>query len=231
MSLTDDFVNEMERRILEGEWKKGEAIPTLRTLAEEFNVSRSVVNAGIVELQNKGYLVTVPRKRTVVTDWRKEGTLAVLDGLFENGLMSLEYVSDILDGRRIVEIAAVRSAAEKRNDEDLCELWKIIEEECDESVAISRRIELDVAFHHTLAKASHNFVYSILLKSFEKVVISLVSKFYEADFDREYVYSMHRSIFNDIKLKKVDCAEKDLAELLAQGESIVKSAITNKKEE
>lgn len=228
MSLTTDFVNEMERKILKGEWKSGDAIPTLRTLAEEFNVSRSVVNAGIVELQNKGYLVTVPRKRTVVTDWKKEGTLAVLEGLFENGLMTTEYVSDILDGRRTVEIAAVRAAASVRTDDDLKEISGIIEKEYDDRT-IEERIELDVAFHHALAKASHNFVYSILLKSFEKVVVSLVSRFYENNFDREYVYSTHRKIFDDIKSKNADSAEYHLAELLSQGEYIVKSTL-NKEE-
>lgn len=226
MSLTSDFVNEMERRILKGEWKCSEKIPALRVLAEEFNVSRSVVNAGIVELQNKGYLVTVPRRHIEVTDWKKEGTLAVLEGLFENGLMTGGYVADMLDGRRTVELAAVRAAATHRTDDDLLEIAQIIAEE-KKDCTIPQRVKLDVAFHHTLAKASHNFVYSILLKSFENVVTSLVTKFYENNFDREYVYSTHDKIYAAIKNKNADDAERFLSELLSQGEYIVKE-ITNK---
>lgn len=224
MSLTSDFVDQTERKILKGEWKIGETIPPLRSLAEEFNVSRSVVNAAIVELQNKGYLKTVPRKRTVVADWTKEGTLAVMDGLFKNGLMSSEYVADILDGRRTVELAAVKDASKNRNDADLAELKNIIDKEYSDCT-VGQRVNLDVAFHHAIAKASHNFVYSIVLKSFEKVVVSLVSKFYENNFDREYVYSTHEKIYDAIKSQNAIDAEKHLAELLSQGEYIVKTTM------
>lgn len=224
MSLTSDFVNEIERKILKGELKRGEKLPTLRALSQEYNVSRSVVNAGIVELQNKGYLVTVPRRYIVVTDWEKEGTLAVLQGLFENGLMTGEYVADILDGRRTVELSAVRASAVKRNDDDISEISKIIEEER-KDCTIAQRVKLDVAFHHAIAKASHNFVYSILLKSFENIYVALVTHFYENNYDREYVYDTHEQIFEAIKNKNADGAEKYLAELLSQGEYIVKTTM------
>ena len=77
MSLTEEFVRQLERKILTGEWKVGDSIPTLRTLSRDFSVSRSVVNAGIVELRNKGYIITMPRKGSIVADWKRDGTFAV----------------------------------------------------------------------------------------------------------------------------------------------------------
>ncbi|NLC26601.1 MAG: FadR family transcriptional regulator [Fastidiosipila sp.] len=43
-------VAEIERRILTGEWREGQRVPSFRALADAFNVSRSVINAGMVEL-------------------------------------------------------------------------------------------------------------------------------------------------------------------------------------
>lgn len=72
-SLTEQFVKEIERRILTGEWEIGMKIPSSRELAEEFLVSRSVINAGIAQLCQNGYLRTLPRKYIYVSDWRKMG--------------------------------------------------------------------------------------------------------------------------------------------------------------
>lgn len=148
----------------------------------------------------------------------------MLQGLFENGLMTGGYVADMLDGRRTVELAAVRAAAIHRTDDDLLEIAKIIAEE-KKDCTIPQRVKFDVAFHHTLAKASHNFVYSILLKSFENIYVALVTHFYENNYDREYVYDTHEQIFEAIKNKNADDAEKYLAELLSQGEYIVKTTM------
>ena len=72
-SLTEQFVKEIEHRILTGQWPIGMRIPTSRELADEFMVSRSVINAGIAELCNIGYLRTVPRKYICVSNWKETG--------------------------------------------------------------------------------------------------------------------------------------------------------------
>ena len=88
----------MEKRILTGYYVIGEKIPPLRNLAEEFHVSRSVINAGVVELSNNGYLVTIPRKHTVVADWKNTGNVALFNGLIENGLCDNKFFDDLIEG-------------------------------------------------------------------------------------------------------------------------------------
>ena len=55
-SLKDLFVKELENKILSGELKVGDKLPSERELASSMQVSRAVVNAGIAELEQKGFL-------------------------------------------------------------------------------------------------------------------------------------------------------------------------------
>ena len=54
-SLKDLFVKELENKILSGELKVGDKLPSERELASSMQVSRAVVNAGIAELEQKGF--------------------------------------------------------------------------------------------------------------------------------------------------------------------------------
>lgn len=227
MSLTKQFVKEMERRILTGEMEIGSKIPPLRVLAQEFHVSRSVINAGIVELCNNGYLVTVPRKYICVSDWRKTGNFAMLNGLIENGLCDTDFFEDLFAGRMTIEKAIIRAAATARTEQDLEEIRKIIdrEEACCNKKMLNRntqtkeRAEVDKDFHHALAVASHNTVYTVILNSFHSLEGQLIQKFYEKEIDYAFVVEMHKRLYEALKKKDADEAERNMENLLVHGEA------------
>ncbi len=229
MSLTAEFVKGIERKILTGEWAVGDRLPTLRSLAQNSYVSRSVINAGIVELQSKGYIQTVPRKYSAVADWKKRGTFAVLRGIVENELYDENFVNNILDARMTIECAAVRDAAVKRTAEDIRELRKIIDEE-NKVVDPNETIAADIAFHHTVAVASQNIVYPMLLNSFEDMIIKFVAVFYRNSSDRKSLYLNHDLICYAIADKDPDLAENTMKTILKQGEAVVKKYISLKEE-
>lgn len=220
-SLTDLFVNEIERRILTGEWKVGDKVPPFRTLAESFNVSRSVVNAGMVELANRGYLTTIPRRCTVIADWKQRGTMAVLDGLIKHDLYDKDFFDSMLESRRVIEVAAAWLAATRRTKGDLEELKAIILEE-ERVRTVEKKAEADIKFHHAIAKASHNMVFPLMLKSFESVVKKLVYAFYEAKVDLKKIYSWHKGLYNAIKDQDYLDARDIMDTLLLDGEDVVR---------
>lgn len=77
-SRKQQFMLEIEKKILSGEWKIGDKLPTERELVEEFGASRTVVNASLAELAQKGFLSINPRQWTKVADYMKDGKLDVL---------------------------------------------------------------------------------------------------------------------------------------------------------
>ncbi|WP_334104712.1 winged helix-turn-helix domain-containing protein [Muricomes intestini] len=74
-SLKDLFVQQLEEKILSGELPVGSKIPPERELAEKMRVSRAVVNGGINELSQKGFLEVLPRQGTYVADYSRNGNL------------------------------------------------------------------------------------------------------------------------------------------------------------
>ena len=220
-SLTDDFVKELQRRILTGQWEIGMRLPTSRELAEEFIVSRSVINAGIAELCSRGYLSTVPRRYIYVSDWRRNGTLYMLSDLIDNGLYDIHSSNDLFEGRMTIETAIARKAATARTDEDIIQMNSIIAKEklC---ITSKDRAVADMAFHHAIAVASHNTVYNAMLNSFSDVEEKLVQEFYERDIDHGFVIRMHERICEAIIKGNPTEAEETMKALLPHGENEIK---------
>jgi DNA-binding FadR family transcriptional regulator len=219
-SLTEEFVHQIELKILSGEWKTGTKIPTLRDLAADMGMSRSVINAGIVELINKGYLKTVPRKWTEVADWKREGTLAVLNGLMENRIRDAEVLTSLLDSRMVIETRSAYLAALNRSEKDLMKLKAITDKEKTIN-DINAAVENDLAFHHMVAVASGNLVYPLILKSFENSTYTLIKEFYSTEGVQEFVYGRHYNIYKAIENQDAEGARKLMSELLLHGENII----------
>lgn len=216
-NLTDIFVNAIERKILTGEWNIGDRLPTLRELSESMGVSRSVVNAGIAQLDKSGYLKIVPRKYIEVADWKKEGTLNVLNALLREELLTDEVLNSVLSARRLLEIECVRLACLNANEEDLSLLLKHIELEAQEK-SIEKRVENDIHFHQLICILSKNAVYPLVIKSFEEISKKLVTLFYQQDSVFETVVKIHLEIYSAIKGKNVERAVSSMELLLLHGE-------------
>ena len=101
-SLKDVFVQRFEELILSGALSIGQKLPPERELALMLGVSRPVVHEGLVDLENKGLVTMKPRVGTVVNDYRREGSLSLLNSLVSYNRGRLEPA--ILDS--LLEIAS-----------------------------------------------------------------------------------------------------------------------------
>ena len=71
LTLKELFIEEIETQILSGTLAIGEKLPPEREIAQQMQISRSVVNDGIVEMAKKGFLTIIPRQGTYVADFKK----------------------------------------------------------------------------------------------------------------------------------------------------------------
>ena len=78
LSLTDLFVQQIENMIFSGELAIGERLPPARELAVKMGVSRTVVTAGLVELEKLGFVEIKARQGVYVCDYRRRGTMETL---------------------------------------------------------------------------------------------------------------------------------------------------------
>ena len=217
------FIYEIEKKILSGEWKVGDKLPTERELVEEFGASRTVVNASLAELAQKGFLSINPRQWTKVADYTRDGKLEVLYSIvkFNGEDVDMQLMEGILNARKVVEIESVKLACKFRTDDDIAQLKNIIDDEMS-ATDIEDRIELDFKFHHMLCVASKNPVYPLIMNSFEPIGKKYLKIFYSL-IDETYSINMeHIDIVNGIKTRNEKKAIEALEALLIEGEKVVR---------
>ena len=111
-SLKDLFVQQLQGMILSGTLPTGAQLPPERALAEQMHVSRTVVNSGLAELSEQGFLEVRPRQGTCVADYRRRGNLSTLIAImqYKGGVLGREEIRSILEVRRALEHLAADRA-------------------------------------------------------------------------------------------------------------------------
>lgn len=223
--LTIEFVEKLVDRILEGKYKIGESIPSLRQLAEEFGCSRSVINVGIARLESQGYLTIQKRQKTIVNDFVSKGSLNVIKdmALSRNQYYREKASVDILNARKLIELEAIKCAARVAQKSDISRLERIIAEETalinagvKDYNTIARK---DFELHYQIIKMSNNIVYLSVMNSFKEMAHEMTKVFYKKRVDLfPYYVEKHKEILFAIRLNDELKAKGLLKEILEHGE-------------
>ncbi|KML19711.1 MULTISPECIES: FadR/GntR family transcriptional regulator [Burkholderia] len=162
-------IKRIEMGIQEGRWGAGERLPSERTLAESFGVSRTTVREAVARLASRGILETrrgsgvyllSPKPARLAAPWLQ----LIVD--------TPPLRSETLEFRLVFECAAVRFAAQRASERDLEKFEAILARmrtavlhaDVDEEAAI------DGEFHAAITAASHNH----LLDQFYASIITML---------------------------------------------------------
>src|SRR5664279_5244907 len=172
-SLKDLFVKEIENSILSGKLEIGSKLPSERELADMMQVSRAVVNAGIVEMSKKGFLSIKPRVGTFVADYRRKGTTETLVSImnYNGGTLRPAEIKSILEFRLVLDKLAVQLVIPRITDEEL-NLLKGYVEQMRVASTPYQAAELAFDFHHELGMISANTLLPLIFYSFKYPILS-----------------------------------------------------------
>ena len=176
LSMTDLFVQQIENMILSGELVIGEQLPPARELAGKMGVSRTVVTAGLVELEKLGIVEIKPRQGVYVCDYRRRGTMETLVAImrYHGGALRKNEVRSLLETRDAMESMCMRLVVERADTAGLEALAPVLE-----SIRTSRdndeAAENIFRFHHELAVLSGNVFMPLLYHSFRPQSVYLWS--------------------------------------------------------
>lgn len=166
ISLTDQFVQQIESMILSGELQVGEQLPGARDLCERMGVSRPVISAGLIELEKLGFVEIRSRSGVFVTDYRRKGTIETLGSLvrYNGGVMRNHEIKALLQVRYAMEKLCMELVIQNATDQQLSDFKPYLEtiktartrEKCAEAV---------FTFHQELAVLSGNMLLPMLYHS------------------------------------------------------------------
>ncbi|MCF7521784.1 FadR family transcriptional regulator [Neisseria sp. ZJ106] len=209
--ISDQILAVLEERIASGEYAEGGKIPPERTLAAEFEVSRPSVRAALNILVSKnilearqgdGYYVSVKPQQDFLQSWQE------ILGKHPN------WEHDVYDFSCHIEGCMASLAAQRHTDADLKRItfWlEKFEAACAEG-NLEHQIEADSSFHHAIADAAHNLLFSHLSGSLLKMLYqqtrSTIIRTHYSDDPRPTLIDHHRTLFEAIKARRPEQAAR-----------------------
>jgi DNA-binding FadR family transcriptional regulator len=177
-TLKELFVRELESMILSGRLPVGTQLPPERELAASMQVSRAVVNAGVVELARKGFLVIRPRVGTFVADYRRDGTIETFLSIisYNGGMLRREEVRSILELRIALDTLAVELCAARITNDELAQL-RASAEAIGRAESPEDAVRHAFLFQHQLAFFSGNAFLPVIFRSFKSLTRTLWLRF------------------------------------------------------
>jgi GntR family transcriptional regulator, galactonate operon transcriptional repressor len=161
-----NLVSLMGQRIVSGALQPGEVLPDQTELSRQFGVSRTVIREATKVLSAKGMVDSRPKRGTMILP-REHWHLLDPDVLAwqETYLPGVDFATDIMDVREVMEPGAAKLAATRTTAADLAALeaaLTAIGAAADEAAYI----QADVDFHSALVATTHNVYLVALLASF-----------------------------------------------------------------
>lgn len=211
-SLKELFVEQLEGLILSGELPIGAKLPSERELASSMQVSRAVVNAGIAEMEQKGFLVIKPRIGTFVEDYRRNGSMDTLVSImkYNGGALANSEVKSILQLRIVLVNLAAVLAIEHASNEELKGLSSIMDS-IRNSTTNESLVENTFRLYHELAFISGNSLLPLIFTSFKDLVCMLWQR-YIVNYGREQLIASNEKFYSLILSKNKEAAIRFMEE-------------------
>jgi GntR family transcriptional repressor for pyruvate dehydrogenase complex len=159
--LYEKIVGQIERRILSGELKVGDQLPSERELSEQFGVSRTAVREAVKTLVEQGLVEVRPGRGTFITNSTSQAARHTLGLMMKIGQSGNS--KDLVEVREIFEPEIAALAATRATEEHIAALREAVETMDASLEDPEAYIEADLDFHLALAEASRNILIPTLI--------------------------------------------------------------------
>lgn len=168
IGLVDQVILYLREHVAAERLRPGARLPSETTISNTLGVSRPVVREAMRTLAATGLVEMAVGKRATIVPVDGEMMSRVISNAV---LIGQANEKDILELRRGVEIAMVALAAQHRTAEQALELNRIVEEMADRIDDAEHYLALDLKLHVTLAQATQNPLYSLLIDALRQLIM------------------------------------------------------------
>lgn len=166
VGLVDRAIRDIRALIRDSGLNVGDALPSETAISERLGVSRAVTREAFRALSALRILEIGNGRRARVAAPDAAALSMIIDHTVHTRQLSIQQ---ILDVRRTLELRSASLAALRRTDAEAREIQTIVGGMFASIEAPDQLMELDIRFHETIAKASGNSLYAILITSFRVI--------------------------------------------------------------
>lgn len=213
--VADEVAERIERLILDGVLKAGQALPSERRLTEKLGVSRTALREGLKLLRAREIISTMQGKGSYVAHMSKVDAGPLMH-LFNSQPRTLY---DLLEVRSLLESESARLAALRGTEADFIMIRRRYDEMVKAQTAetdTATHAHLDHAFHLAICEASHNPVLVHTLQSLTDLllgsVFACVNNLYHRQPQKRQIDRQHTKLFNAVIGRQPELARKAASE-------------------
>ncbi len=208
------IAEQIEQRILSGELRRGDRLPTERELGEQFQASRTAVREAMKTLAQKGLVNMRPGRGTIVIDATSEAMQHSLGLMMKVGKeQSLGNLSEV---RQILEPELAALAAKRATDKEIAAMQEAINIMDANLKNADGYITADNDFHRALAKATQNTLILALLDSIVNLLSEQRKLIFAVDGGPERGQTHHKRILDTIISRNPEAAHEAMLAHLQQ---------------
>ena len=224
-TLASRATRQLQTLIVSRHLNPGDRLPSERELGESLGVSRTVVREAVRTLMAKGLLEVRLGAGTFVR--RPSG-----DMISELLSISMSHTDagDVTHGhvhemRRVLEIEMAGLAAQRRDESDLAEMKRFVEEVARPGISAEDYVRADVGFHKALAQASKNPLFPIVLSSIEDLLVNVRMAVRHDPDAQSLAITFHARILAEVEKQSVSGARNAMDEHLIQSEELARRVL------
>ncbi|MCO1599960.1 FadR/GntR family transcriptional regulator [Desulfosporosinus nitroreducens] len=225
--IYEQIVDQIGQLVAQGQLKPGDRLPSERELVERFQVSRASIREAISALEMMGLIEVRSGEGTYIRQVNIESVVTPLAWML---FIEKDTDLELYEARKILEVQAAGLAAERAEENEICEMFEALEVMRRDLELYHLGEEADHNFHYAIARATHNKILFRLMNTLSdtmrKTLKSSRSKLYEHKDTPEKLYREHLFIYEAIKNHDAKKAQKLMLDHLVGVENQLAKAIT-----
>jgi GntR family transcriptional activator of glc operon len=214
--VADVVAERIEKLIVDGVLKEGQALPSERRLTEKLGVSRAALREGLKLLRARGVIETSHGRGSFVARLTSREHATPMMHLLASQPRTLY---DLFEVRALLEAESARLAALRGTPADYALIKRRYEEwvgaQADERDA-ETHARLDHAFHLAICEASHNPILVYTLRSLTDLLLSSVfasvNNLYHREPHKRTIDRQHARLYNAVVGKLPEQARRAASE-------------------
>ncbi|WP_339060135.1 FadR/GntR family transcriptional regulator [Tepidibacillus marianensis] len=203
--LYQEVLVQINEIIKEDNLEVGDRLPSERELAERLNVGRSSVREALRALELLGLISTRQGEGTFIEESSSHHLVQILAFFI---LRDQKSKRDLLEMRKMIEMDAIRLAAERITKEQIQKIERLLDETEHRIQSGLLPVQEDFRFHQYIALATQNY----LLYRIWRAIIDFGRPVLEGSLERhgrsEISIQEHRYILEALKIKDREEAER-----------------------
>ncbi len=223
----EEVSDRLKELIFNGTLQPGQQLPSEHALAQLFRVGRQSVREALRVLELSGFITVRPGVKGGAVI---EGTvLSKLAGLFLDTI-KLHKISlvDCMEARKAIESSVLKMALQNADQSDIEDLRDNIMRARRKLQAGKPAYEENIDFHRILAKASHNYTFTIVMESILAVFSHFKSRSDAVRLPQSmHITTLHEAIVDAMVTRQGASALDQLKEDLSVAEEILLGSATS----